>query len=105
MYILLIVVSRLHCLPEASRTPLIHSHDELHFTPLDILINHYRKAPLKKGARQLKAHFNLTINICYLHVVLFPNSELKLIMHKPVGLLTAPARLTAHPFSIMTQVI
>ncbi len=65
---------------------------------------HYKKAPLKKEA-QMKHPFCLTAHTCYLPVIPFSNSEHNLIMHKPVELLTAPGRLTAHPLILMTQVM
>ncbi len=68
------------------------------------LVWHYGKTPLKKEA-QMKHPFGLTAHTFYLHVIPFPNIGHNWIMHKPVGLLTAPGRLTAHLLSLMTQVI
>ncbi len=52
----------------------------------------------------MKHPFGLTAHSCYLNLIPFPISGNNWIMHKPVGLLTAPGRLTAHPLSLMTQV-
>ncbi len=65
---------------------------------------YYGKAPLKKEPK-MKHPFRLTVHTCYLHVIAFPNSGHNWIMHKLVGLLTSPGRLTAHPLSLMTQEI
>ena len=82
--------------------------DKIHkFGRKDIRIGHmnvnYGKA-LKIEAR-VKHPFHLTTHTWYLHVIPSPNSGLKWIMPKPVGLLTAPGILTADTSSLMTQVI
>ncbi len=53
----------------------------------------------------MKHPFRLTAHTSYLHVIPFPNSGHYWIMHKLVGLLTAPGRLTAHPLSLMSKLI
>ena len=64
----------------------------------------YGNTPRMKEAK--KTHpFPLATHTCYLHVIPFPNSGLHGIMHKPIGLLTAPGRLTADPLNLMTRVI
>ena len=52
----------------------------------------------------MKHPFPLATHTCYLYVIPFPTSGLNWIVHKPVWLLTAPGRLTAHPLNVMTQV-
>ena len=53
------------------------------------------KTVLKKEAR-IEHPFPLATHTWYLHVIPYPNSGLNWIMHKPVGLLNALGRLTAH---------